>query len=153
MLFHIPTHRELPQLREILANLGNPSSRAIAQALGLSERSIRAYRKRGSAPRPVMIALFWVTTWGHARINVDMHNECTQAHQLARALRSENETLKLMVEQLAKHRNDRCANDPITRDGVTLRARALLLRNGASSESPPIRVTIPHAWRRNDQTR
>ena len=72
---------------------------------------------------------------------------------MARALRSENEKLQLMVDELAKHRNDGCANDPITRDGVTLRARALLLRNGASSESPPIRVTIPHAWRRNDHTR
>lgn len=97
-----------------------------------------------------MIALFWVTSWGQARVHVDAHNDARMAYQTAQVLRREAETLRVMVRELAQHRHDPCANDPVTIEGVSLRDRALLLRNGVSPESAPMRVTIPNATRRNE---
>lgn len=153
MLHKTPTHRELPALREMLANLGNPSSKAIAKALGLSERTVRGYKASGRAPRPVLIALFWVTSWGQARVHVDAHNDARMAYQTAQVFRREVETLQIMVRELAQHRHDPCANDPVTIEGVSLRDRALLLRNEATPVSSPMRVTIPNAARRDDLRR
>jgi hypothetical protein len=153
MLQKTPTHRELPALREMLANLGNPSTKALARALGVSERTARSYRTSGHAPRPVLIALFWVTSWGQARVHVDAHNDARMAYQTAQVLKHECEKLRFMVNELAKRRRDECANDPVTMEGVSLRDRALLLRNEATRVSSPMRVTIPNATRRDDLRR
>lgn len=137
----------------MLANMGNPPSKVLAKALGLSERTVRGYRASGHAPRPVMLALFWITSWGQSRVHVDAHNDAVMAYQTARALTREVETLRQMVRQMIEQRHDECANDPVTYEGVSRRDRALLLRNAASTESALMRVTIPHAWWRDGQRR
>lgn len=153
MLIKTPTPREMPAFREMLANIGNPSSKAIAKALGLSERTVRSYRASGHAPRPVMLALFWVTSWGQARAHIDAHNDARMAQQSAVIYRHEAEKLRTLAQKLAQHRRDDCANDPATIEGVSLRDRALLLRNEAAPASSPMRVTIPNAQRRDDRRR
>lgn len=56
-LARLPRH--LPSLAQLLTDLGNPTNEAIAKALGVSVVSVRRW-KRTQAPRPAMLALWWL---------------------------------------------------------------------------------------------
>lgn len=129
----------------MLENIGEPTSKELAKTLGLSERTIRNYRAKGKAPRPVLLALFWVTSYGRSWAHTDAHNDAVMAQKTALSLQNEIENLKRVIRQLIKHKNNDCANDPVNYPGVSLRDRALLLRNEAPCGSSPVRVTIPDA--------
>ena len=62
MLNRLP--RQMPPLDVMLADIGNPTTREVARALDVTERTVRRWLSHGTAPRPVMLALFWVTSWG-----------------------------------------------------------------------------------------
>lgn len=56
--------RYLPSLAQVLNDLGNPTTEAIAQALGVSVVSVRRW-KRTQAPRPALLALWWLSWDGY----------------------------------------------------------------------------------------
>lgn len=65
MLNHLPKH--LPPFAELLADLGPVEPSKVANALGISERTLRRYMA-GKAPRIARLSLWWLswngyTTW------------------------------------------------------------------------------------------
>ena len=56
------------------------------EKLGLSESTIRKYRREGQAPRPVMYALFWETPWGRATADANAINDARFAHMRSMTL-------------------------------------------------------------------
>lgn len=62
MLHHIPRH--LPPLSTMLDDIGRPSDLDLSRRLGVHPRTVRRWRRADAAPRPVLLALFWVTRWG-----------------------------------------------------------------------------------------
>lgn len=111
MLNRIP--RNIPPLAEILADIGNPSPRELARALGYSERSTREWLRRNAAPRPVLIALFWLTRWGVSSIDADAHNLIQMHAGMAKAQSRRAEELAGAVAMLEQMGTFGAANSPI----------------------------------------
>lgn len=138
----------VPALDALLDDLGNPSPKAVAKALGISERTVRHYKATGKAPRCVLLALFWVSSFGQQWAHADAHNDAVMYYSLASSLARKNKELEAMVNRLISEGQFGSANDPVIPGGVSLRDRALLLRNGTPPGFPPMRVTIPNAHMR-----
>lgn len=98
MLFRAPRSASLPHVETMLNSLGN--DRTVAKFLGVTEATIRKYRKRGQAPRAVMLALFWETPWGASAADCVAINDARQAYAKARILERENQVLKSQIETL-----------------------------------------------------
>ena len=96
--FRAPRYAHLPHLHTILDSIGN--DRAVARKLGLSESTIRKYRKAGQAPKPVMYALFWETPWGRETADINVINEARQFYARAMVLESQLKRMKKQVEVL-----------------------------------------------------
>ena len=94
--FRAPRWAHLPHIHTILDSIGN--DRAVAKKLGLSEATIRRYRKTGQAPKPVMYALFWETPWGRETADINVINEARQYYTRAILLESQ---LKRIKKQMA----------------------------------------------------
>lgn len=135
----------MPPLDTLLDDLGNPTAKELAHAVRVSERTARSYIKSKRAPHAVMLALFWVSRWGQQWVHVDAHNDATHFHGLAMAYERENRQLRKLIDRLLADLRFSSANDPATLEGVSLRDRALSLRDSAPKGSDPIRVTIPNA--------
>ena len=91
------------------------SDAEIAKFLEITPQTLRKYRKKGQAPRLVMLALFWKTVWGQSAANCDAVNWGRLQYQ-------ENVMLKRKVERLERKlaeleqaftEIDRAANSPI----------------------------------------
>ena len=96
--FRAPRWAHLPHIHTILDSIGN--DRAVAKKLGLSEATIRRYRKTGQAPKPVMYALFWETPWGRETADINVINEARQFYARAMVLESQLKRMKKQVEVL-----------------------------------------------------
>ncbi|MEH0165565.1 hypothetical protein [Roseateles microcysteis] len=138
----LPSPTCTPDFCQILDDLGQPSNAAIAKALGISVRTVQTYRRENFAPRPVLLALFWLTRWGRSAANADAENQAKMMYSQAMAEKSENRRLRAQLAQLARIADFGCANDagPAIPSG-----RALWLRHQAPRGSRPVRVTIPIA--------
>lgn len=98
MLFRAPRPASLPHVETMLNSLGN--DRTVAKFLGVTEATVKKYRRQGQAPRAVMLALFWETPWGAAAADCVAINDARQAYAKARILERENSVLKAQVETL-----------------------------------------------------
>ena len=106
--------KRTPPLADMLADLGNPTDADIAKALGVSERMAKQWRKKDDAPRPVLLALFWVTHWGQQRVDVDLYNRAQIDHGLANALKRRVQELEQTIARLMALADFGSANDPST---------------------------------------
>lgn len=95
MLNRLPS--DLPSFRELANDIGLKTSdtRAIARALGVSERTIWTWWASDS-PRPARLALWWLSRWGHNMWDVEMANRT----QLAVAT---NRILWASFKEFARH--------------------------------------------------
>lgn len=84
MLNRLPRH--LPDFGDLLADIGNPSDKAIARAFQVSLRTVQRWHKHG-APRAVCLSLFWLTRWGLSELDSDWHWRLINTEQLLRCLR------------------------------------------------------------------
>ena len=66
----------------------------IARHLGITARTLRKYRATDSAPRAVMLALFWETRWGRSAAD-------TEAANAAQVYRGETKALQAHAGRLA----------------------------------------------------
>ena len=98
--FRAPRFAHLPHIETILDSIGN--DRAVARKLGLSQSTIRKYRKAGQAPKPVMYALFWETPWGRSTADANAINDARFAHMRSMTLERENRVLRDQIEALEK---------------------------------------------------
>lgn len=106
--------KRIPQLADMLADLGNPTDAAVAKALGVSERMAKQWRKKDDAPRTVLLALFWVTSWGQQWADAETFNRAQLDYQTANALRRRNKELEQIIARLMRLADFGCANDPST---------------------------------------
>lgn len=114
-------HRQhTPDLNTMLADLGNPNVRQLGRALGVSPATAARWIKAGEAPRPAMLALFWLTRWGVSQIHCQAHNDALQQAQLAACYRNQLEeaSTRLMeaqakLDHLGRIGDFGAANDPM----------------------------------------
>lgn len=83
MLYHLPRPRDTPALSDILDDIGNPAPEALAAALGVHVEDVRRWIEADQAPRLVLAALWWLTSWG--RSTVDSHADTVAKHAAAEA--------------------------------------------------------------------
>nr|WP_316641757.1 hypothetical protein [uncultured Roseateles sp.] len=81
--------RNLPSLDLMLADIGRPSARQLAKALGVSPRTVSRWLATGNASKTAMLALFWMTQWGTSLVHTDAHNGAVLQAALAASLTRE----------------------------------------------------------------
>ena len=93
--------RQLPTLAVMLDDIGRPSARALAKALGISERTVYRWMVSGDdVPRLALAAVFWLTRWGQSVIEAQAVNTARDMAGLVSALRTENDALAARCERL-----------------------------------------------------
>lgn len=115
-MFRSPSHAGLPALQTMLEDIALPL-RQVARHLGIKESTLATYKRRGQAPRSIMLALFWETKWGRSAADTEAVNWGAlhyRSHMIA------NRELQRMAAILAKledelTRADRAANGPVYR--------------------------------------
>jgi predicted DNA-binding transcriptional regulator AlpA len=119
-LSRLPRAGELPSFKQMMDEGGSVKPRDLAKALGVSERQVFRWIKSGTAPKPVVLALFWVTRWGLQWTDAEVFN-LAQLHmgmsdalrgELARATK-EIEALRAQVQHLGRLGDFGAANDPV----------------------------------------
>lgn len=85
MLQNLPRHT--PPLSLMLHDLGDPKPPVLARALGVSTRTVYTWLRRDDAPRPVLLAVFWLTRWGRQHLDADLYNLATLHMRYSAALR------------------------------------------------------------------
>lgn len=94
-----PTHGRLPHVVTLLDSIPGTDSQK-ARMLGLSLSTIRKYRRSGTAPRAVLLALFWESPYGSSVISCDLMNEAAIYRRLSRSLDDRCKVLARQVEAL-----------------------------------------------------
>lgn len=92
MLNRLPA--QLPTLAAILDDLGNPRPEAIGRALGVTPRTVRRWIADDQAPRPAVLALFWVTRWGLGTVDAEATNAARLYAAQAGALQRQADGLR-----------------------------------------------------------
>jgi hypothetical protein len=110
MLHTAPRH--LPALSLMLDDIGNPKPAALAKTLGVAERTVFRWLADDDAPRAVLLALYWLTTWGRGAVDAQATNDARQYAQLADAYRSENERLRAELARVLAAGDFGTANAP-----------------------------------------
>jgi len=92
----------LPIWQTIMDDLCNPPAHRVAKVLGISVRSVGRYHQHGHAPRAVLLALFWLTTWGRSAVDAKATNDARLMSQLAQSLAEERDRLQRQVQALER---------------------------------------------------
>lgn len=112
MLHLMPTKRGMPPLRTLLQDIGSPSPGQVAKALGVSTRTVWRWLERDHAPRPAMLALFWISRWGQSAVDAELACSVGIYRQLANALTQERDELRAQLRRLGQIGDYGSANDP-----------------------------------------
>lgn len=118
-MFKAPKPSKLPHLHLILENLGLPDPQ-VAHFLDVTPVTLSRWRKNGQAPRPVMLALFWETSWGQSYQQTRLENEAIQAKMESHFLKHRNNRLvkqMLTMEAAQNTQKDGAANGPLYQIG------------------------------------
>jgi len=99
------------------------SPAAIARHLGVSERTLATYIKRG-APRAVQLSMFYETQWGRGYVACDAENRARLMTAYVSSLRAELARLSELVSKLSRIGDFGAANDP-AHEAVLLQVRHL----------------------------
>lgn len=110
VLIRMPRH--LPPLRALLADLGSPTAKAIGEALGVNQRTVKRWLAADVAPRPAMLALFWLSRWGRSQLQCEALNETNLKLEIARCLADESQALAGQIDRLTCIADFGSANDP-----------------------------------------
>ena len=107
---HAPV--SLPIWHTMMDDLCQPPPARVARVLGISIRSVYRYNATGHAPKPVCLAIFWLTRWGRSAVNTQAVNDATLMASYVSALRSEVEALDGKLAHVLTLRDFGSANDP-----------------------------------------
>jgi len=93
------------------------SYKQIASYLGISVRTLERYRNADSAPKSVLMALFWETKWGLSLVNSQAVNEAMYMRGLAHSLTDQLDESRKQIELLERTiaSSSYAANSPIYR--------------------------------------
>lgn len=100
-MFRAPRPAHLPHIESILNDLGQPVQ-AVAKHLDIDPSTLRRYRATGQAPRTVMLALFWETSWGRSQTDTEAINNARMLYQANMMLERRNAKLLKRIELLEK---------------------------------------------------
>lgn len=118
-MFRAPSQANLPHLHTLLNDIHGDIDQ-IARHLGISSSTLHKYRAQGQAPRSVMLALFWESTWGRMTADAVAFNHAAAHAALAESLKRQNkrlmEQIELLEAELAQTEGH-AANAPIYRVG------------------------------------
>lgn len=112
---HAPA--SLPIWHTVMDDLARPPARRVARVLGIGVRTVYRYNKTGSAPRVVLLALFWLTRWGRSAVNVQAVNDATLAVSYVRSLCDRIAQLEHQVGHLQRLGGYGSANLPLVDPG------------------------------------
>lgn len=91
--------------------------RQIALFLGISPATFSRYLATNSAPRPVLLALFWETKWGRSAADSEAHNFGVVHYNHAKTLERANAQLlrhiATLEDELARSDGSSAANSPV----------------------------------------
>lgn len=116
MLMRLPKY--IPPLDELLYDIHKPTPAALAQAMGVTESTAKRWIASNEAPKPVLIALFWLTRWGMQWMDADLYNEAQLHFSMNRCQARQIRDLKSKLHRAAKLGNFGSANDPA--EGIEL---------------------------------
>lgn len=102
----------LPTLSTMLDDIGRPSPRELARVLDVTERTVRRWLKEDDAPKPVLLAIFWLTSWGQQTVDAETYNLMRLHAGMASALRSEVDALRARLASVGRIADFGAANDP-----------------------------------------
>lgn len=117
-MFRAPRPASLPGFCQVVGDLP-ATHRQIARHLDIHERTLQRYEATDSAPRAVLLALFWESSWGRMAADAEAA-EFGRVHQAyALSLERRVELLQRQMAQLevelARPSPQRAANAPIWR--------------------------------------
>lgn len=104
--------KNLPTWPQLMADLHHPSARELARFLDVSERTVYGWKARAHAPRPVLMALFWESSYGRSLADCDLFNTVSVWKNLSESLRLENENLRRRIARLEQIGEFGTANAP-----------------------------------------
>lgn len=110
MLNRCPTY--LPPLSTILDDIGNPSLHQVAKALGVSFDQVSTWRDLDEAPRPVCLALYWLTRWGQSSVDCEAVNAARLHVGVTRALQTQLDQVRRELARVVALGDFGCANAP-----------------------------------------
>lgn len=91
--------RQLPTVSELMDQYSRMTSRGLATALGVSERTVYRWRMEGGS-RIARVAVWWLTWEGHAHWDHEMHQRTVMALQMNEVLMAANRRLEARVSEL-----------------------------------------------------
>lgn len=104
--------RHIPALSQVLPDLGNPSAREIANYLGITERTVYGWKAADTAPRAVLLALFWESSYGRSALDAELFNSAALYRNLSESLNHEAQKLRTRIAWLEKNGRFDCSNQP-----------------------------------------
>ncbi len=107
--------RTLPIWQLILDDLGCPPAYRIARTLGVSERTVYRWNHGGYPPRMALLALFWLTRWGHSEVHTRATNDAILAASYVRSLTDRVRELEAELQHVLTLGDTGAANGPLLR--------------------------------------
>jgi hypothetical protein len=102
---------------DLMASDIHASHKQIAKLIGVTEATLRRYRRTGNAPRSVYLALFWETRWGRSAADCEAANfgalQKSRADGLARQLDKAYAMIERLESELSRPLEHRAANLPM----------------------------------------
>jgi hypothetical protein len=71
------------------------------------------YHKTGDAPRAVLLALFWESSWGRSTADCEAFNARKVLQSLSDSLKNENAMLRARIARLEELGDFGSANEPV----------------------------------------
>jgi hypothetical protein len=102
--------RSVPPFSVMLDNLGNPPADMMAKRLGVSVGTMRRYIKSDNPPLTVLLAVYWLTTWGHSEVDCEAVNTSRLHVGLYECAVREIRTLQTRIAYLERVGHFGCAN-------------------------------------------
>lgn len=132
MLNRLPSPAQLPPLSLIIDDIGSPGTAQIGRAIGVPATQVAQWIARDAAPRPAMLALYWLTRWGQSAVNVEAFNDARRFAGLADCQRRELQQLRAELARVVNLADFGCANAPSWAAGLPLKLGAEVTREHRS---------------------
>lgn len=117
-MFRAPRPASLPGFCQVMADLP-ATHRQIARHLDVHERTLQRYVAADSAPRAVLLALFWESSWGRMTADAEAAEfgrvHYAFAKSLERRLELQQRQMQSLEEELSRPSPLRAANAPTWR--------------------------------------
>lgn len=118
MLNRLP--RWTPPLDDMLADIGKPTPAALAAALHVHTRTAQTWQARNEAPRPALLAIWWLTRWGQSACDCETRNRADLCAMIAACEHAECERLRAEISRLMRIGDFGAANSPTLFDATQM---------------------------------